>query len=175
MTPLSAPKIISGKVFSVLWTLALVLMATLPGYLMLVMIQPVMWLQVNLVLICLVWTAILALAVSATVGSLFRIPLPVGGGYFRIFPLAITRKSISGAGAAGQPAMFYTHPWEYDPAQPRVDGIQLKSRFRHYTGLKRSGTRLKRLLRLHRFAPMTSIIDAYRQSNRLKSIELTSP
>lgn len=72
MTPLSAPKIISGKVFSVLWTLALVLMATLPGYLMLVMIQPVMWLQVNLVLICLVSTAIMALAVSATVGSLFR-------------------------------------------------------------------------------------------------------
>lgn len=73
MTPLSAQKIVGGKILSVLWTLALVLMATLPGYLMLVMIQPVMWLQINLVLICLVWTAIYALAVSAAVGSLFRL------------------------------------------------------------------------------------------------------
>ena len=72
MTPLSATKIVRGKLLSVLWTLALVLMATLPGYLMMIMIQPVMWLQVNLVLICLVWTAVYALAVSAAVGSMFR-------------------------------------------------------------------------------------------------------
>ena len=47
-------------------------MATLPGYLMMILIQPVMWLQVNLVLVCLAWTAVYALAVSAAVGSLFR-------------------------------------------------------------------------------------------------------
>ena len=72
LTPLSSFKIIRGKILSVLWTLALVLMATLPGYLMMILIQPVMWLQVNLVLVCLAWTAIYALAVSAAVGSLFR-------------------------------------------------------------------------------------------------------
>tara|TARA_R110002049_G_scaffold285698_2_gene466838 strand:+ start:56691 stop:57578 length:888 start_codon:yes stop_codon:yes gene_type:complete len=109
-----------------------------------------------------------------TVGSLFRIPLPVGGGYFRIFPLSVTRKSISDSGTTGQPAMFYTHPWEYDPEQPRVDGLPWKSRFRHYTGLKRSTTRLKRLLQLHRFEPMTSIIDSYRRSNPLQCIDLAS-
>jgi ABC-type transport system involved in multi-copper enzyme maturation permease subunit len=72
LTPLSSVKIVRGKLLSVIWTLALVLMATLPGYLMMILIQPVMWLQVNLVLVCLAWTAIYALAVSAAVGSLFR-------------------------------------------------------------------------------------------------------
>jgi hypothetical protein len=72
MTPLSSAKIVRGKILSVVWTLALVLLATLPGYLMMVMIQPVMALQVNLVLVCLVWTAVYALAVSAAVGSMFR-------------------------------------------------------------------------------------------------------
>jgi len=72
LTPLSSLKIVRGKILSVAWTLGLVLMATLPGYLIMILIQPAMWLQVNLVLICLVWTAIEALAVSAAVGSLFR-------------------------------------------------------------------------------------------------------
>jgi ABC-type transport system involved in multi-copper enzyme maturation permease subunit len=72
MTPLSPAKIVRGKVLSVVWTLSLVLLATLPGYVLMILIQPVMWLQVNLVLVCLVWTAIYALAVSAAVGSLFR-------------------------------------------------------------------------------------------------------
>lgn len=72
LTPLSPFRIVSGKVLSVVWTLGLVLMATLPGYLMMILIQPVMWLQVNLVLICLILTAVEALAVSAAVGSLFR-------------------------------------------------------------------------------------------------------
>ncbi len=72
LTPLSSERIVRGKLLSVIWTLTLVLMATLPGYLMMIMIQPVMWLQVKLVLICLAWTAVFALAVSAAVGSLFR-------------------------------------------------------------------------------------------------------
>ncbi|TWT64859.1 ABC transporter permease [Allorhodopirellula solitaria] len=72
LTPLSPLQIIHGKVLSVLWTLGLVLMATLPGYLIMILIQPVMWLQVNIVLICLVAIAIEALAVSAAIGSLFR-------------------------------------------------------------------------------------------------------
>jgi hypothetical protein len=72
LTPLSSFKLLRGKLLSVVWTLGLVLMATLPGYLIMILIQPMMWLQVNIVLICLVWTAIMALAVSAAVGSLFR-------------------------------------------------------------------------------------------------------
>ncbi len=72
ITPLSPFKIVRGKLLSVVWTLLLVLMATLPGYLVMIYIKPVMWLQVNLVLICLAWTAVYTLAVGAAVGSLFR-------------------------------------------------------------------------------------------------------
>lgn len=72
MTPLSAWRIVSGKLLSVLWTLLLVLLATLPGYLVMIYIQPQMVFQVQLVLICLAWTVIYTIAVSAAVGSLFR-------------------------------------------------------------------------------------------------------
>ncbi|QDV81874.1 ABC transporter permease subunit [Planctomycetes bacterium TBK1r] len=72
LTPLSSLKIVRGKLLSVLWTLLLVLMATLPGYLVMIYIQPQMWYQVNLVLVCLAWTVVYTVAVSAAVGSLFR-------------------------------------------------------------------------------------------------------
>ena len=71
MTPLSAFAIIRGKLFSVAWTLLLVLAATLPGYLVMIYIKPVIWLQVSLVLVCLLLTASLTLLVSAAVSSLF--------------------------------------------------------------------------------------------------------
>ncbi len=72
MTPMSATQVVFGKILSVVWTLLLVLMATLPGYVMMIVIQPAMLLQVQLVLICLAWTAVYVLAVSAAVGGLFR-------------------------------------------------------------------------------------------------------
>lgn len=72
MTPLSSAKIVRGKLLSVVWTLLLVLMATLPGYLVMIYIQPQMLYKVNLVLVCLGWTVIYTVAVSAAIGSLFR-------------------------------------------------------------------------------------------------------
>ncbi len=72
MTPLSPLRIVVGKLLSVAWTLLLVLMATLPGYVMMMMIQPELSIQVRLVLICLLWIAIYAMSVSSAVGSLFR-------------------------------------------------------------------------------------------------------
>ncbi|MEM9367806.1 MAG: ABC transporter permease [Planctomycetota bacterium] len=72
LTPLSTFEIIRGKLLSVLWTLSLVLLATLPGYLVLIYIRPQMTQQVSLVLVCLAWTVVYTLAVSAAVGSLFR-------------------------------------------------------------------------------------------------------
>jgi hypothetical protein len=47
----------------------------------------------------------------------------------------------------GQPAIFYFHPWEIDPAQPRVPGVGFKTRFRHYVNLHRTEARLAQLLR----------------------------
>ena len=71
-----------------------------------------------------------------------------GGGYFRLLPYAVSRWSIRRINRHDrQPAMFYFHPWELDPEQPRVDGPDAKTRFRHYLNLRRMAPRLTRLLR----------------------------
>lgn len=70
-----------------------------------------------------------------------------GGGYFRLLPYGVSRWSLRRVNAVdGQPAMFYFHPWELDPDQPRVAGPGIKTRFRHYVNLKHTGSRLRRLL-----------------------------
>ena len=70
-----------------------------------------------------------------------------GGGYFRLLPYTISRWSIRRINAVDRkPAMFYFHPWELDPDQPRVQGPSAKSRFRHYLNLKRTEPRMRRLL-----------------------------
>jgi ABC-type transport system involved in multi-copper enzyme maturation permease subunit len=76
MTPMSSFKILRGKVLSVIWTLALILLSTLPGYLVMMVIEPVMWLQVYMVLICLLLTALFTLSLSAAVGSFFARTAP---------------------------------------------------------------------------------------------------
>jgi ABC-type transport system involved in multi-copper enzyme maturation permease subunit len=72
MTPLSTARILSGKLMSVVWTLLLILLATLPGYLVIIYIDPNLWGQISRVLICLALTAALALTLSAAVSSLCR-------------------------------------------------------------------------------------------------------
>lgn len=92
-------------------------------------------------------------------GALIEIPIstarvggrnwPVGGGgYFRFLPYLLSRAGIARVNTAdGAPAVFYLHPWEVDPGQPRVRGLPLKSRFRHYVNLSRTEGRLKKLAR----------------------------
>jgi polysaccharide deacetylase family protein (PEP-CTERM system associated) len=71
-----------------------------------------------------------------------------GGGYFRLAPYRWSRWAIDKVNSVdGRPAIFYLHPWEIDPAQPRVAGVGAKTRFRHYLNLHRTEPRLKRLLR----------------------------
>lgn len=72
MTPMSPLKIISGKLLSVIWTVALILLATVPGYVVMIYIKPTMWLQVQNVLICLGFAALYTVSIGAFVGSLFR-------------------------------------------------------------------------------------------------------
>lgn len=92
---------------------------------------------------------------TMTLGGL-RVPA-AGGGYFRQFPYALFRNAFTRLTAAGTSGMFYIHPWEVDPDQPRLP-VGLVSRFRHYTGLERTLPRLERLLSDFRF---TSVVKRF--------------
>ena len=70
-----------------------------------------------------------------------------GGGYFRLLPYGYTRWGLRRVNRRdGQACIFYFHPWELDPDQPRVSGLPRKARFRHYTNLRRMEERLRRVL-----------------------------
>ena len=71
-----------------------------------------------------------------------------GGGYFRLLPYSVSRWCMRRVNSVdGQPCIFYFHPWEIDPGQPRQKGISLKTRFRHYVNLAAMEQRIRRLLR----------------------------
>jgi polysaccharide deacetylase family protein (PEP-CTERM system associated) len=70
-----------------------------------------------------------------------------GGGFFRLLPYRFSRWAITQVnGGAGRPAVFYFHPWEIDPAQPRVAEASFKSKLRHYSRLSAMEGKLVRLL-----------------------------
>jgi polysaccharide deacetylase family protein (PEP-CTERM system associated) len=70
-----------------------------------------------------------------------------GGGWFRLLPYGITRWALQRVNQReGQSAIFYFHPWEIDPDQPRREGLDRRTRFRHYLNLARTERRLRRLL-----------------------------
>lgn len=78
-----------------------------------------------------------------------------GGGYFRLYPLGITRYAIRHLNSLGHPAVIYLHPWEFDPDQPRVREAPWISRFRHYVNIDKTEARLRTLLAEFQFGPMT--------------------
>jgi polysaccharide deacetylase family protein (PEP-CTERM system associated) len=83
-----------------------------------------------------------------------------GGGYFRLAPYAMSRWAIQRFNRdEAQPAIFYMHPWEIDPGQPRVPGTSLKTRFRHYVNLHRTERRLARLLADFRWGRVDEVFD----------------
>jgi polysaccharide deacetylase family protein (PEP-CTERM system associated) len=80
-----------------------------------------------------------------------------GGGYFRLYPLWVTRHAIRRLNATSQPAIAYLHPWEFDPEQPVVANAPPLSRFRHYVNLGKTEARLRALLGEFDFAPMREV------------------
>lgn len=81
-----------------------------------------------------------------------------GGGYFRILPYRYFRWAIRRLNEAeGQPSVFYFHPWEIDPDQPRQRGLGLKTRIRHYFNLNQMEPKLKRLLADFRWERMDRV------------------
>ncbi len=92
--------------------------------------------------------------------------LPVaGGGYFRLFPIPLTRWAIRQINDEGQPAVIYLHPWEFDPEQPRIKGASLLSRFRHYLNLDQTENRLRMLLEEFQFASMNQVFSPQLSGN----------
>jgi polysaccharide deacetylase family protein (PEP-CTERM system associated) len=99
---------------------------------------------------------------------LFGIRVPVsGGGYFRLLPYWLTRAGLSKLNRdLHRPFIFYLHPWEVDPQQPRIK-TGWKSRLRHYTNLEHCEARLRRLISEFRFAPVRDVL----RSQQLLTVE----
>ena len=85
-----------------------------------------------------------------------RVPV-AGGGYFRLFPYGLTLAGLRQLERKGQSSVFYLHPWELDPEQPRVAAGWL-SRFRHYNNLDKFEPRLRRLLLEFRYSTMRDVL-----------------
>jgi hypothetical protein len=85
--------------------------------------------------------------------------LPIaGGGYFRLYPYAVSRAGLRSVNMRqNAPFVFYLHPWEIDPDQPRAKTRWL-SRFRHYNNLDRCEARLRRLLKDFQFTTMRDVL-----------------
>lgn len=87
-----------------------------------------------------------------------------GGGWFRLVPYAAMRMALQRVNAVDRESViFYFHPWEIDPDQPRQSGLDAKTRFRHYLNLRRMEARLNRLLQDFSWGRMDEVLYAPRQ------------
>lgn len=91
--------------------------------------------------------------------DMFGKNIPIsGGGYFRLYPYWLTRWAVNRYAQSTQnPYIFYLHPWEIDPDQPRMDNINFKTRFRHYLNLRKVNARLTSLLEDFQWSSMADI------------------
>jgi polysaccharide deacetylase family protein (PEP-CTERM system associated) len=87
-----------------------------------------------------------------------RLPA-AGGAYFRLLPYGLVRTALRQCERRGVPGTFYIHPWELDPAQPRVP-VSWLTRVRHYGGLRRTAQRLDRLLADFKFTAVRDTVAA---------------
>lgn len=95
-----------------------------------------------------------------TVAEIAGRRLATGGGFFRLLPAALTDFAVRQVNRAGQPAIFYFHPWEVDPGQPRVGDAPLRSKLRHYSRLGAMAGKLGKLMRRHDWGRIDAIAAA---------------
>lgn len=95
-----------------------------------------------------------------TIVQWLHFALPAGGGgYFRLYPYSLTRSLLRRVNASHRrPFMFYVHPWEVDPQQPRLTAGSRLGRFRHYVNLRHTEAKLERLLTHFKFGRMKDVI-----------------
>jgi polysaccharide deacetylase family protein (PEP-CTERM system associated) len=110
-------------------------------------------------------------------GTLWEFPLSVlrvcglnlpvsGGGYFRLYPARFSTHCLRRINRRQRyPFVFYIHPWELDPDQPRLPGSR-RSQLRHYNNLAHTEAKLERLLKSFRFAPISEVLSGLRTPAR---------
>ena len=97
------------------------------------------------------------LPISAKPYGRFQLPIS-GGGYFRLFSLNWSIRQLQLVNASGRPFVFYIHPWEVDHEQPRMRVGKLRSRMRHYVGLRDTAAKLGQLLEAFRFSTVNALV-----------------
>jgi polysaccharide deacetylase family protein (PEP-CTERM system associated) len=88
-----------------------------------------------------------------------------GGGYFRMIPYGPWQAGVRRILAGGAPYVFYIHPWELDPGQPRLNGLGRVNRFRHYANLERSENRFRALVSDFRWQTVGQVLDRWRATS----------
>lgn len=110
------------------------------------------------------WSDLLELPVTTAMFAGRRLAAG-GGGFFRVLPYGFSRWAIRQVNRReSRPAVFYFHPWEIDPAQPRVPEAPLRSRLRHYTKLEAMAGKLRQLVHEFRWGRMDVL--AHREASR---------
>ncbi|MBO9713554.1 XrtA system polysaccharide deacetylase [Sphingomonas sp.] len=101
-----------------------------------------------------------------TVAKVLGREVTAGGGFFRLLPGSVIGKAVRMANREGRPAVFYFHPWEVDPGQPRVAEAPLKSKLRHYSRLGAMAGKLDTLIAGHAWGRTDQV--AAREAERLE-------
>lgn len=86
----------------------------------------------------------------------YKLPI-AGGGYFRLFPYWFTKLGLGSINRENEPFVFYLHPWEVDPEQPKVQASWF-SMFRHYNNLDKCYARLERLMSDFSFTTVEDVL-----------------
>jgi len=89
----------------------------------------------------------------------YRLPV-AGGGYFRLYPYWLSKMGLKQVNRQQKPFIFYLHPWEIDPDQPRISASWF-SRFRHYNNLDKCETRLRKLMSDFQFATTWDVLSTF--------------
>lgn len=101
-----------------------------------------------------------------TVAEIGKRRLATGGGFFRLLPSALTDFAVRQVNRAERPAVFYFHPWEIDPAQPRVAAAPMRSKLRHYSRLAAMQGKLRGLIGRHDWGRVDAVVA--REAARLR-------
>jgi polysaccharide deacetylase family protein (PEP-CTERM system associated) len=93
-----------------------------------------------------------------TVAKIGAKHLATGGGFFRLLPSALTDFAVRQVNGDGHAGIFYFHPWEVDPDQPRVAHAPLRAKVRHYSRLRAMAGKLRRLIARHDWGRVDAVV-----------------